>query len=362
MLLRSVIMPYECKAYEIDLLSEENVKRNVLPYYCLENSEITQIKFKDTEKQRAVYKVSNENESFCLKKIYFLADDLLFVYSSIEWLFRHGINVPRILPTITKDRFVNYNNMLFILTPWIEGGKCNYDNIENVLEASTNLARIHTCTKNFKPIEGSSNRIGFENLYTSLTKHFQQLLICSNQAFIYGDKFSKIFLQYFDSNILLSQTALDIAATIDNKNLVTSLCHLDYVNKNIIFDNNGGIWTIDFDKCKIDYRVHDISYFFRRLLKRDNTKWDLELTIKCLELYDEIYPLNFDEFKAILVHLAFPQKFWKISRDYYNNINKCNKNSFCSLITKVSTKTDAQLEFVKGFIKYIEEKFSKNIL
>jgi CotS family spore coat protein len=355
-------MPYEAKAYNLDLLSEENVKKHVLPYYSLENSEITQIKFKDTEKQRAVYKISNEDECYCLKKIYFSVEDLLFVYSSIEWLFRHGINVPRILPTNTKGRFVNYNNMLFILTPWIEGDKCSYDNIENVLKASTNLAKIHIYTKNFKPIEGSFHRTGFENLYSSFSKHFQQLLLCSNQAFLYGDKFSKIFLQYFDCNILLCQTAIDIAATIKSENLVSSLCHLDYVNKNIIFDNTGMIWTIDFDKCKIDYRVHDISYFFRRLLKRDNTKWDLELTINCLKLYEEVYPLNFDEYKAILVYLAFPQKFWKISRDYYNNINKCNKNSFITLLSKTCAKSDSQLQFIHGFINYIETKFSKSIL
>ena len=355
-------MPYEAKAYKIDLLSEENVKKNVLPYYGLKNCEITQIKFKDTEKQRAVYQVSDENRCYCLKKIYFSTEDLLFVYSAIEWLFRHGINVPRILPTCTNDRFVNYNNMLFILTPWIDGEKCSYDNIENVLSASTNLSKIHYFTKNFKPIEGSSPRIGYENLYASFTKHFQQLLLCSNHAFIYGDRFSKIFLQYFDSNILLCQTAVDIAATIRNENLISSLCHLDYVNKNIIFDNKGDIWTIDFDKCKMDYRVHDISYFLRRLLKRDSTKWDLELTINSLKLYEKINPLNIDEYKAILVYLAFPQKFWKISRDYYNNINKCNKNSFISLLTKACAKSDAQLEFSRGFIDYIETKFKRNIL
>lgn len=355
-------MPYEAQAYKIDFLSEENVKKNVLPFYNLENYEITQIKFKDTEKQRAVYKITDGSRNYCLKKIYFSTEDLLFVYSSIEWLYRHGINVPRILPTNTKDRFVNYNNMLFILTPWIEGEKCSYDNIEHVLQASENLAKMHFCSRNFKPIEGSSSRNGCEDLYTSITKHFQQLLICSNQAFFYGDRFSKIFLQYFDSNILLCQTASDIAATIKNDNLISCLCHLDYVNKNLIFDTAGKIWTIDFDKCKVDYRVHDISYFLRRLLKRDNTKWDLELTINCLELYEKTSPLNFDEYKAILVYLAFPQKFWKISRDYYNNINKCNKNSFISLLTKACIKSDAQLEFARGFIDYIETKFNKNIL
>lgn len=351
-------MPLPAVSYNINLLSEENVKKYVLPYYNLENSEVIQIKFKDTEKQRAVYKVTSNNCSYCLKKIYFSVEDLLFVYSTIEWLYRYDIKVPRILPTKENGRFVNYKDMLFILTPWIDGEKCSYDNIDNVLKAIVNLAKIHKSTVNFHPIEGSSNRTGFEDLYSSLNKHFQQLLLCSNLAFKYGDKFSKTFLQYFDINMILAQTAVDIASTINNNNLYKTLCHLDYVNKNIIFDSSGEIWTIDFDKCKMDYRVHDLSYFFRRLLKRDNTKWDLELTINCLNLYEEIYPLNLDEYKSILVYLAFPQKFWKISRDYYNNINKCNKNSFNTLLNKINAKTDYQLQFVESFTRYIENKFN----
>ncbi|MCM0648814.1 CotS family spore coat protein [Clostridium swellfunianum] len=355
-------MPEQATSYNLNLLSEENVKNNVLPYYGLESSEITQIKFKDTDKQRAVYKVSSPDKSYCLKKIYFSLEDLLFVYSAVEWLYRNGIKVPRILPTKSRSRFVNYSNMLFILTPWIDGEKCSYDNNDHVLASSVNLSKLHSCTRNFKPIDGSSDRTGFEDQYLSLQKHFQQMLLCSNLAFKHGDKFSKLFLQYFDTNILLAQTAVNIAATINNNNLNKCLCHLDYVNKNIIFDANKDIWLIDFDKCKLDYRVHDISYFLRRLLKRDNTRWDLELTLNTLDLYERTYPLNLDEYKSILVYLAFPQKFWKISRDYYNNISKCNKNSFITLLSKTCAKSDYQLQFIYGFTEYIEKKFNTKLV
>lgn len=355
-------MPYEAKSYNIDLLSESNIKKYVLPNYNMENSEVTQVKFKDSEKQRAVYKVAHQDKFYCLKKVYFPKEDLLFVYSAIEWLYRNKINVPRILPTKDKNRFVEFEKMLFILTPWIDGEKCSYDNIDNVLQISINLAKIHSCTRHFIPIKGSSSREGFEDLYNTLYKHFEQLLQCSNLAFKHGDKFSKLFLQNFEVNLRLAKISVEAAACINSDNLFKTLCHLDYVNKNIIFDNDGQIWTIDFDKCKIDYRVHDISYFFRRLLKRDNTKWNLELTMNCLKLYEEIFPLNLDEYKAILAYLAFPQKFWKISRDYYNNISKCNKNSFITLLSKTSVKSEYHLQFIESFIDVIEDRFDTKIL
>ncbi len=345
-----------------DLLSEENVKRYVLPHYGLENSEVIQIKFKDTDKQRAVYRVDHNNHMYCLKKVYFPLEELLFVYSVIEWLYRKGLNVPRILPTKSRSRYVEYETMLFILTPWVEGTKCSYDNISNILDSSSNLAKLHNSTESFVPISGSVKRESYEDLSLSLNKHFEQLLLCSNMAFRYGDKFSKVFLDNFEANIELAEVSARIASTINHSNLRRSLCHLDYVNKNIIFDNENKLWLIDFDKCKLDFCIHDISYFLRRLLKRDNTKWDLEIALSALKLYEEKRPLNLDEYKAILVYLAFPQKYWKISRDYYNNINKCNKNSFVTLLKKACEKNEFHTSFVNGFKNYIEERFHVTLL
>lgn len=351
-------MPQEANQYNIDLLSIDNIKKYVLPHYTLINTNVEQIKFKDSEKQRAVYKIDCLDTSYCLKKVYFNDKDLLFVYSAIEWLFRNNIKVPRIISTKDNGRFVLFNNMLFILTPWINGTKCSYDNIEHILYSIKNLAVMHKVTKGFEPIEGSNSRIGLENLHTSFNKHFNQLLVCSNLAFKYDDTFSRLFLHYFDKNTLLSKICVDIASSINFKNLSISLCHSDYVNKNILFDEKNEIWVIDFDKCKMDYCIHDIGYFLRRLLKRNNTKWNTEIAINSLIEYDNVKPLNLDEHKAILIYLAFPQKYWKVSRDYYNNINKCNKSSFNTLIRKSSENVDFQIEFISNLQNYIEKKFN----
>lgn len=346
----------------MDLLSEENVKKYVLPYYNMNNASITRIKFKDTDKQRAVYKIDYLDKSYCLKKVYFDEGNLLFVYSAIEWLFRNGIRVPRILPTIYRERFVKYNEMLFIMTPWIIGTKCDYDNIEHLFQAIFNLSQMHSVSKNFISIERSTKRANFENIYMSFDKHFRQILNCSNLAFRYKDKFSNLFLQYFDVNSMLAEISTKISSAIDYKNLSTCLCHLDYVNKNIIFDEENKIWVIDFDKCSMDYCAHDISYFLRRFLKRNTTNWQLDTTISCLELYEKNFPLTLDDHKYIISYLSFPQKFWKISRDYYNNILKCNHNSFFYLLKKSSNSCIHQLQFIIGLGRYVERKFNVTFL
>lgn len=351
-------MPIEALEYKSNFLSEDIIKNYVLSEYTLDSSVVKQIKFKDTDKQRAVYKITNGSNYFSLKKVYYSETELLFVYSVIEWLYRYNLNVPRILPTKHGERFVKYNNMLFILSPWVEGDKCNYDNSIHLLASAENLAIMHYNSYNFFPIAGSSTRSGFDNINYSIKKHFNDLINFSNLACNYNDEFSKIFNENFDICIELAKKSLEISSKIDRNGLSRGLCHLDYVNKNIIFDNSSNIWVIDFDKCRLDYCAHDISYFSRRFLKRENTKWNSEIFLSCLKKYENIKPLTKDECYYIIAYLSFPQKFWKISRDYFNNITKCNKNSFNFLLQKAVKNIDLQFKFVIELLDLINEKYN----
>lgn len=351
-------MPESAKLYNIDLLSEENIRINILPHYNLENSVVDSIKFKDTDKQRAVYKISTPHKRFCLKKVYFNEEELLFVYSAIEWLHRNGINVPRILPNKYNGRFVEYEGMLFILTPWIDGIKCNYSTTEHISKACTTLGMVHTTSANFFPIQGSANRIGCTNLYESIAKHFERLLVNSNLAFKYGDSFSKVFLSCFDKALYLGKVSLEYLSLTDFSKLTVSVCHMDYVSKNLILDNDENIWIIDFDKCRIDYCIYDLAYLLRRLSRRERINWDLNVVLNCLENYEKVRPLNLNEYKYLLGYLAFPQKYWKISRDYYRNINKCNKPAFVNMLKKSIRNLDSEIKFIEDFAKHIKTKFN----
>ena len=343
-------------------LSPEIIKQNVLTYYNLQNSQISIIKFKDTDKQRAVYRIDFQEKSYCLKKVYYNTKDLLYVYSAIEWLYRNNIRVPKLLPTIDNNRFVSYQGMLFILTPWIEGEKCNFDNIDHVILSVKKLSTVHSISRDFQPILGSSLKEGFDDYYISILKHFQDLLQTSNEAFKYKDTFSRQFISTFDINLHLAKISLNMANKIDNDTLSKSLCHGDYVNKNLIFPSDLDPWIIDFDKCKIDYCAKDLAYFMRRLLKRENTKWNIDLALSVLKTYNEYSPLTNSDLRYLISYICFPQKYWKISRDYYKNINKCNKSAFLTLLSNATAKADLQYDFALSIIDKVQKNFNVVLL
>ena len=78
--------------------------------------------------------------------------------------------------------------------------------------------------------------------------------------------------------------------------------------------------------------------------------------------YTEIKYLSHSDMYYIISYIAFPQKYWKISRDYYKNVSKCNKNSFKTLLNDAISKTETQYEFILQFIDYIQTISSHNIL
>ena len=344
-----------------ELLTIDTIKNNILPKYSKYNADINTVKIKDTTKQRAVFKINYNNNCYCIKKVYYDEANLLFVYSAMEWLYRNGIKVPKLLPANNGNRFVIYNNMLFILTYWVEGDKCDFDNINHLYLSSKTLGKIHKTSKNFTPIFGSVKRQSLDDYHLTLTKHLNSILKCANLANNYQDKFSKIFLKNLDYNLELAKLALSFTSSMDKDDLSTSLCHGDYVNKNIII-NKDCIWIIDFDKCSYDYCSHDIAYFLRRLLKRPSSNWSTYLTLKVIDSYLENNSLTESDFKYILAYIAFPQKFWKISRDYYNNIKKCNPISFCTLLEKGLERSETQLDFIYRLVRILKDKYSINIL
>lgn len=351
-------MASEKLLFNNDGLSLTNIKKYILPLFSLENASVSMVKFKDTDKQRAVFKIKTENNSYCLKKVYYNEENLLFVYSAMEWLYRNNLNLPRLLPSKNNSRFVLFNNMIFILTPWVKGDKCDFDNSTHISLSCQTLGKIHKVSKNFFPIDGSSKREGLEDFHLSISKHFNQLLENANYANNIKDRFSNIYLDNFDYNLDLAKLSLEISSTIDSSDLSRSLCHGDYVNKNIIIDDKNSVFIIDFDKCKYDYSSYDLSYFLRRLLKRPTTNWDTQITIDVLNSYLKENTLTSSDFKYILSYLAFPQKYWKISRDYYKNIKKCNKKSFVTLLEKGLERTANQLEYVNNMIIILEKYYN----
>jgi len=342
----------------------QEIREKVLSNYPYEVYDIIPIKFKDTEKQRAVYKFQSSDGPKCLKKVYYDEKNLLFVYSVIQWFYCFGIGVTKLLPTKSGERFVKYKDNYFIVTDWIDGRRCDYDIDSDISSAARNLGKMHRCSYGFKPIEGSFIRKEEGSWQKTFNKRFLQLIQFYNRAVNSKDKFFRNYIKSFDYFSNRAKHAVHILNMIDEKklmepvNVYNTVCHLDYVNKNLIFTRTGDLYVIDFDKSKIDIPVHDIGSFLKRILKRNNTSWDYNVLMLTLENYEKERPLTQTELLALFAFLEFPQKYWKISRDYFNNSKKIDKKNYLLMLSKACSQKDDHDDFCNKFQNYLENRYN----
>lgn len=347
-----------------EFMSHKDLNKYVLSQYKLKIHSIENIKFKDTDKQRAVYKIHTNKGPKCLKKVYYDKHTLLFIYSAIEWLNMKGICCPRLLPAKTGVRFVEHLNHVFILTDWIDGRKCSYDNTSDIIISAKVLGKLHKSSLGFIPIRDSFFRISATDYYDSYNKHLNQLPSLYNKASLMQDEFSKTFLKTYSYNLKCARESVSTFSSLDfGKNFGDytsrfSICHLDYVNKNLIFSDRG-LYIIDFDNTKMDYPVHDIVYFLKRILRRKHTLWDFNTFITAIDSYESSRTLSRNEHLFILSALQFPHKYWKISKEYY----KYSRESDIYTYNKQIKSLDKQNEFHEAFCNiyknYIDQRFSK---
>ena len=344
-----------------EFMSHKELKNNVLSQYKIKVNAIENIKFKNTDKQRAVYKVYTNKGIKCLKKVYYDKHTLLFIYSTIEWLNMKNIKCPRLIPAKNGTRYVEYKNHVFMLTDWIDGRKCSYDNLDDILISAKNLGNLHKSSFGFTPITNSFLRVSSTDYYDSYSKRLNHLSNIFNKAYVINDDFSKKFIASYDYNVNQAKESVEILSSLDfGKNFGDnvsrfSICHLDYVNKNLIFSENG-LYIIDFDNTKMDYPVHDIVYFFKRILRRRKTLWDFKIFKKALDSYESSRTLSCSEHLFILAALKFPQKFWKLSRDYYKN--KSLVPNPLKQINTLSSQEKSHENFCRLYKEYIEERFN----
>lgn len=343
------------------------IEKYILSKYPYKIKSIDPIKFKDTDKQRAVYRFETDQGPKCLKKVYFDEANLLFVYSVIQWFYSHGINVPKLLPTKQGGRYVNYNGSLFMATDWIEGRKCNYDDDADVGIAAANLGLMHRSSYDFHPIGGSFIRKENTDWYKTYNRRYLQLVQFYNTASNFMDKFSRIYIENFDYFLFRAAHAVKILGMLDSKKMAqpaeeyNTICHLDYVNKNIIITDKNELYVIDFDKSRIDIPVHDIGTFLKRILKRKNTSWSYEILSLALENYEKVRELSFNELLGLFAFLEFPHKFWKISRDYYANRKDCSKKMFINMLSNACFQKNNHDEFCSKFQAYIENRYNVDL-
>lgn len=321
------------------------------------------IKIETIKPNKGVYYLKTNKGERCLKKISYGPQKLLFVYGAKEHLNKSGYDrVDKYFLNINGEPFALVNEDLYTLSEWIDGRECDFNNKEEVTKAAKNLAEMHLASRGYEPPENSKLKSDLDRWPHLIDKRSKALEKMNDMARKKRDKteFDMIYMKALNFYKDLCKRAKNTLNTSEYDNICREseelkiFCHHDYTYHNIIIDKNDEYNIIDFDYCKREIRVYDISNFMIKVLKRNN--WDIEFAKGIIEGYNSIWPLEKREYRVLLSFLIFPQRFWRLANRYYYNEVTWGVNTFIKKINEIIEEKDEYLNFIEKFKEEYKEE------
>ncbi|MDO5039532.1 CotS family spore coat protein [Clostridium sp.] len=314
------------------------------------------IEIETLKASKGVYYLKTNKGERCLKKINYGPQKLLFVCGAKEHLIKNGFDkIDRYFLNTDGEPYALVNEDLYTLSNWIEGRECDFHEIEDVKIAAETLAKLHEASKGYDPPENSKLKSDLGRWVNLMQKRVKSLDKMRDMVRKKHHK-SDFDLIYIKSMEFYKEMGKEAFNTLESSNYLElceiaekdkSLCHHDFTYHNIIIDKNNDVNVIDFDYCKREIRVFDISNFITKVLKR--VEWNFEYAKSIIESYNNISPLREDEYKVLYAYLQFPQRYWRLANRYYYNEVNWGQNTFAKKLQNIIDEKENYLNFLSQF-------------
>lgn len=321
------------------------------------------LKIESIKPNRGVYYLKTNKGNKCLKKIDYGIQKLLFVYSAKEHLISKGFTkVDRYCLNIEGNPYALVNEDIYTLSEWIEGRECNFHEIEDLTNASQTLAILHEKSKGYEPPENSKLKTDLGRWPHLMEKRVRSFEKMRDMARKKGNKaqFDLNYIKNYDFFKQIGLKAIKILNTSEYMNLCKKteeekgFCHHDYTYHNIIIDSENQVNVIDFDYCKREVRVYDLSNYMMKVLKRCD--WDIKYAKLIIDSYNKISSLEEYEYRVLYAFLLFPQRFWRLcNRFYYNEVN-WGQSTFNNKIQELIDEREKFNKFIDDFREMYNQK------
>lgn len=321
------------------------------------------LKIESIKPNRGVYYLKTNKGNKCLKKIDYGIQKLLFVYSAKEHLISKGFTkVDRYCLNIEGNPYALVNEDIYTLSEWIEGRECNFHETEDLTNASQTLAILHEKSKGYEPPENSKLKTDLGRWPHLMEKRVRSFEKMRDMARKKGNKaqFDLNYIKNYDFFKQIGLKAIKILNTSEYMNLCKKteeekgFCHHDYTYHNIIIDSENQVNVIDFDYCKREVRVYDLSNYMMKVLKRCD--WDIKYAKLIIDSYNKISPLEEYEYRVLYAFLLFPQRFWRLcNRFYYNEVN-WGQSTFNNKIQELIDEREKFNKFIDDFREMYNQK------
>jgi CotS family spore coat protein len=319
------------------------------------------IEYKSVEKVRSAYRVTDENNSYCLKmlgrgfkrahKSFFLSNALL------------GRSFDNLAPYVyTKDNeyLIKHKKSSFYMTGWIDGEEISFKDVDDILDSARLLARFHIAAKNLD----MPKEIKIRNRHNGWLEHFNKQIdtVKGFEAKIERKSKTAGFDLIFKNNLHIFTEEAAFSVSLLNTDEAKQafkiaesekyICHDSFYYQNILRDQEGKLYLVDLESSLLDCPMSDLGKLIRRILCKHKFKWDFDLCRRIIDAYDSIRPIEREELYPLLAMIAFPHKYWKFGKKRYIKKKEWTEVDYQNKLKKVIELQDYKSEMIRNFVMF----------
>ena len=209
----------------------------------------------------------------------------------------------------------------FILKQSFEGRECCLKEERDLERACRNLGAFHKVLRKFEDYKVENRDTpSVKDLLRARKlelKRIRNYIKKSGRRTEFELTFTSCYASFFEE----AENALTMACEMDEyaAGRPDYICHGAYHQHNILMLKEG-VATLNMGQFHYNQQIWDLYNFMRKALEKN--QYQKRIFEAALKGYEEEICLEKEDFKLLKILFSFPEKFWKISNQYYNS-KKC---------------------------------------
>lgn len=314
---------------------------------------------KSYEYSRSAYKVICDEGNFCLKRMKhgrYKAENGFYL---VEELGKKGFtSLAAYYKTSKGAHYVEYKEVIFYLTEWIDGRECNLKDIEEAKNCVKTLADFHN-----KASDIDLRKLKIRNRVGSLDEFFKRNLkdmqrykktIAEKRLKTDFDNSYFSYIDAFYERGLLALKELNSSSyfKLSKDKAACKLCHDSFYYQNIL-KKDDKYYLIDLDSIILDLQIVDLAKLLRRLMAKKEYKYNFSFAKEIIDAYSEVRSLSKSDLEIMFCIIIFPHKFWKLGRKRYVKHKSWAEDKFAHKLTTLINYYEEEKNFINDYMEYL---------
>ena len=299
------------------------------------------VKVLSTFRSRGTFQCETEQGLALLKEYHGSLQKLALEYEWKEKLANAGFLTTDRYFLTKEESLVTYDRYRtpFVLKHYFKGRECDCRNLSDV---------------------ASIEEIPFENLKTETTSHLferKNRELRSIRKFIGKvrgkNDFELLYMDCFDSFYKEASHALAdlLKAEADLADTDCGMCHGAYHYHNVLILPDYSVATVNFESLCYQPYLLDLYLFLRKTLEKNH--YDYAFFEAGISGYSIYRHLTEKDFLFLYLLFLYPEKFWKISNQYYNHRKSWIPPRTLEKLQKILAQNEERHSFLKQFADFL---------